>query len=264
MSLSRVRGWVLAAWLMSAGAWAQPFNYPGGVVDLSVNKQHSDLPEVKYGINEPAIIDAGTHWRILIGLSLTTLPGDYLLYLKSAAQDSSAEHHKFTVAQRSYPLHDGGHITLERVDRDLQNLSALSFRNTQQPQLPLRFPSDGQWAEQFGHAMQDPNSGELLVQNLVSLTTTELLNVVAPQNAFVSKIETNENQLNTVYLDHGRGLYSIIDGLSDLSVSMGEGVVAGAVLGKLPAQTADNGPKRLSWQCVLNGVYVDPVVLTKL
>ena len=83
---------------------AQPFNYPGGVVDIRLNKQHAELPELKYGTREPAIIDMGSQWRILVGLSLGTLPGDYLLYFKSAAKDASALHQKFTVTQRSYPL----------------------------------------------------------------------------------------------------------------------------------------------------------------
>lgn len=243
---------------------AQPFNYPGGVVDIRLNKQHTDLPELKYGTREPAIIDMGSQWRVLVGLSLRTLPGEYLLYVKSAAKDASAQHQKFTVTQRSYPLHESSDTSLIAINRNLDELSSLDFSNTQQPRLPLTAPSEGQWADLFGHAMQDPDTGELLVQNLVSLTTTEILTVVAPQNAIISKIETGADQISTVYLDHGRGLYSILGGVTDLSVEVGDGVVAGALIAKLPARAGNETPQRLSWQCILNGVFVNPLILTQL
>jgi murein DD-endopeptidase MepM/ murein hydrolase activator NlpD len=99
----------------------------------------------------------------------------------------------------------------------------------------------------------------------VSLTTTELSNVIAPQNAIVSRIEFDENQteLATLFLDHGRGLYSIISGMSDLTVEIGNGVIAGAVLGKMPLDKTGS-PTTLIWQCVINGVYINPLILTKI
>lgn len=243
---------------------AEEFNYPGGIVDLTIDKYGSDLPEIKYGIREPVIIDQGNDWRVLIGISLETLPGEYLLYVKPALKDMPAEHKKFEVRQHSYPLHSKDEQRISDSLRLHKEFSQINFSNTEQPHLPLRYPIEGQWADFFGHTIYEAEAKRVIAQNLVSLTTTELLTVHAPQNAIVSKIETDENGLATIFLDHGRGLFSIISGVADLSIEPGNGVVAGAVIGKLPAQISVDRPMKITWQCVLNGAYVNPIILTKI
>ena len=239
-------------------------NYPGGIAELIIEKQGSELPEVKYGLNDPVILDAGNHWRVLIGLELETLPGSYVVYIKRTRKDSSAYVEKFQVEQKIYPIHDEG------VDHRIQllhtQLSELDFSNSAEPKLPLIFPVEslGQWQDNFGHLHQNPDNLELIVQNHIKLETTALAPVLAPQNALVTKITTDEEQLSTIYLDHGRGLYSIISGVADLSVAVGNGVVAGAVLGKLPALNDNAQPTTLYWQCSLNGALINPLLLTKI
>ena len=73
----------------------------------------------------------------------------------------------------------------------------------------------------------------------------------------------DEQELATVVLDHGRGLYSVLRGLTDLTVDIGNGVVSGAVLGRLPAPT-DVAQSKLVWQTQLNGVFVDPSLLSEM
>ena len=250
---------------------ASPYNYPGGVVELFVPKQSDILPEVRYGIREPAIIEQATRWRLLIGLQLATLPGEYVVYIKQPEMDLPAYSLNFSVEQKSYPmleLKPGENGSSRHIDHG--KLSELTFSNTEQPNLPLIPPMAGQWADFFGHLAANPESrpniDSSIAQNYVSLTTTELGAVSAPQNAIVSRIVMDQGprSLATVFLDHGRGLYSIITGLSDISVETGNGVIAGAVIGKLPAGTDSSAPAVLIWQCQLNGVYVNPLILTQL
>ena len=255
-------GLSLAAGTLQAAP--EKFNYPGGVAELIVEKVSSDLPDIKFGTREPVVIDQQSQWRILIGIDLQMLPGEYLVYFKSAIKDSSAEHRKFRVEQHSYPLHGQQDTSITDTYQQHQSLTEIDFSNTQQPELPLLYPATGQWADFFGHTVFDGSGQHVVAQNLVSLTTTELLSVKAPQNAIVSKIVTHANRTSTIYLDHGRGLYSIIGGLDNLSVETGNGIMAGAVIGKLPAPTSNGEPKRLTWQCVLNGVYVNPIILTQI
>jgi septal ring factor EnvC (AmiA/AmiB activator) len=70
--------------------------------------------------------------------------------------------------------------------------------------------------------------------------------------------------LATVFLDHGRGVYSILSGVADLSIEVGNGLVAGAIIGKLPSSVNTDQPSTLIWQSVVNGVYVNPLILTEL
>jgi len=258
----------LTAITASHATQSQNFSYPGGVAELRIAKQSDRIPEVKFGIREPVLIEHKNYWRVLIGINLDTLPGEYLVYLKRAVEDARAEHLTFNVRQKSYPLldiiTDKASNPLGQSYRQYDSLSEISFSNTQQPNLPLQPPAQGQWSDSFGHVVMNDDSDQLVVQNLVSLTTTELLTVNAPNNAIVSKIETDKTGLSTIFLDHGRGLYSILGGVTNLSVEAGNGVVAGAVLGKLPSQNGNTSLKRLTWQCIINGAYVNPIILTQL
>ena len=259
---------VLLACLFTTLTWAQTvdsgYNYPGGVAEILLEKTSGELPEIKYGIRDPATMDLGNRWRVLLGIELDTLPGEYVVYVKSAAQDSPAVTEKFSVEQHVYPIKVASAQLPDRLEHDL--FSDLDYKNSNQPELPLLYPVDliDQWSNDFGHLVESVDSESLIAQNYISLTTTAVAMVLAPQNAIVSRVIIHENQYATVFLDHGRGLYSIISGIDDLSIETGNGVVAGAVLGKLPGNSSFDNPHTITWQCVLNSVYVNPIILTKL
>lgn len=263
-------------------AFAQFSNYPGGIVDLTIDKEGSELPDVKYGLNDVAIFDRKDHWQVLIGIDQNTLPGDYLLYVKHANDDKSAFHQKFTVAQKepifTNPLKTNFDLNSLRHER----FSDLNFNNTVEPALPLNYPLAGQWTDQFGALEISEEDDDIRVRNYISLSTTQLTTVLAPQNGIVSRvIENTDNQVSeginitssntqsgptsyTLFLDHGRGLYSILSGVMDITIEPGNGVLAGAVLGKIYTRdTSNNEPHTLFWQTILNEAYVNPVILTQ-
>ncbi|NNC99702.1 MAG: peptidoglycan DD-metalloendopeptidase family protein [Gammaproteobacteria bacterium] len=252
---------------LAASEIREEYNYPGGVVDILLARKSDILPQVKYGTREPIVIQQLDYWRVLIGVSLDTLPGEYVLYVKEPESELPAYSVQFDVNQKTYPVLELASVKQPR-NIHYDSTTDLDFSNTEQPELPLMLPAQGQWANFFGHVVvypdQDPDSSEVIVQNYVSLTTTELATVTAPQNAIVSRVlvEQEPPGLATVFLDHGRGLYSIISGLADLSVEKGNGVVAGAVIGKLPV--SQDTPAELIWQCVINGVYINPLVMTQI
>ena len=240
-------------------------NFPGGFIDLKLEKINDQLPEIKFGLREPVIIDQQNHWRILVGLDLTLLPGEYVLYYKHADDDKSGEYKTIEVLQKVYPFQD--------VQKDQRNdvvdyytpvrISAIDFSNTQQPLLPLQPPLNGSWNRQFGYQWIVEGANEVITSNAISIRAGQYSSVLAPQNAIVSNIVMDEQDRAAVILDHGRGLYSILRGLTDLTIDIGNGVVAGAVLGRLPAQ-ADLEQSKLVWQTLLNGVFIDPSLLSNM
>jgi len=246
------------------------FNFPGGVVELQVPKITDTLPIVKYGIREPVIIQQREAWKILIGIGLDTLPGEYLVYIKHSDSEIPAHSVKFEVVQKAIAVRNLGNEDSKNTREIIHDvLSELNFSNTEQPKLPFKAPIAGNWEDNYGQVSasedQDSENVAVVAQNYVSLTTTELATISAPQNAIVSRIQISEtSQLATVFLDHGRGLYSILSGVDDLSVEIGNGIVAGAVIGKLPAAISDGPPAQLIWQAILNGVYINPLILTRL
>lgn len=246
----------------------QRFNFPGGVATFNIAKQSNDIPEVKYGLIEPAIIDQGKYWSVVIGIGLQTLPGQYVAYIKHGIKGASGRHQKLSVDHFSYPylkVKVGQKDTFSALYKRHSSMSSIDFANTQQPAFPLRLPLAGTWSNFFGHSISTNNDNTLLIPNSVSLTTTQRALVVSPQDAIVSKIEVSANGTSTVFLDHGRGVYSIISGLSDLTVEISNGIVAGAVIGKVSSDNNNiNNTARLIWQVVMNGEYVSPLLLTML
>lgn len=240
-------------------------NFPGGYIDLKLEKLNNNLPEIKFGLREPVIIDEQAHWRVLIGLDLALLPGQYVLYYKHAGDNSSGEHKTIEVLQKVYPFQD---LRETNLDDAIDNyapveISSIDFSNTQQPQLPLMIPLGGDWTLKFGYQWIVEDTNDVITNNAISIQAGQYSSVLAPQNAIVSNIVMDEQELATVVLDHGRGLYSILRGLTDLTVDIGNGVVSGAVLGRLPAPT-DVAQSKLVWQTQLNGVFVDPSLLSEM
>ncbi|MGK0375345.1 MAG: hypothetical protein ACJA2E_001822 [Arenicella sp.] len=250
------------------------FSYPGGIAQLTIVKDSADIPEVQFGLNEPVIMEYSDHWRILIGLSLETLPGEYVAYVKPGVEGSTGEYKKIVVKQYDYPFREysrlDGVIDRQAIFRTDDSFSDIDFSNTQQPSLPLRWPLKGLWSNNFGHKLYDTKQAVLHTPNAIVISATNLSTVVSPQTAIVSKIRTSDLGISSVYLDHGRGLYSILSGLSDITVEVGNGLVAGAMIGKLlgvdenAADDSASAGRILVWQTVINNAYVDPQVLTQL
>ena len=245
------------------------FNHAGGIAEILINKKSTDLPDIKFGIHQPTIIDEKNHWRVLIGLDLETIPGEYLIYLKRKISDATSEHIKFFIEQKKRQIETINGKQVVRVKKTYNELTLLDYENTQQPNLPLKLPVSGDWDLNFGTIYYHSKKKTTEIQNLISLETKNILSIRSPENAIVSNIISNDvDNSSTVFLDHGRGLFSIIDGITDLNVEIGNGVLSGSVIGKVTPITDSKKEsvivKRLTWQCVLNGTYVNPIFLTKL
>jgi len=177
------------------------------------------------------------------------LPGEYLVYVKRANKDSSASYEKIHVQQKLYSLAENNN-SKKYINMQHKRISDIEFENSQQPSLPLNFPATGDW-----------NTSYTLYLEILEKTL-----ILAPQNAIVSKVVTSKTGTSTVYLDHGRGLYSIISGIKEITVSAGNGVVAGAVLGNTtpPTSTLKKSSNYITWLSMMNGAYINPAVLTTL
>jgi len=260
------------------------FNFPGGVAELWLPKHSEDLPVVRYGLAEPAILDAGERWRVLIGLDLERLPGDYVVYIRQETEEDASQFAKFQVRHRNYALNSKSSNTRNTKLIKLPSydeLSELGFNNSQPPLLPMQLPFTAKWNTDFGQRVMAQNGNSTQTQRYTFAAATVRTLVKAPQQGIVSKIVSHKDGKTDIVIDHGRGIYSILFGLSDLAVDLGNGVIAGAVIGKVPelnsvkrandSNNTINGDNvkpapssTVYWQVQLNGVFVNPLILTKL
>ncbi len=260
----------------SAKVFAQ-FSYPGGVAEILLPKTTPQPPLVRYGLKEPAVIETERNWRVLVGIALDQLPGDYVVYSRQTDTDEAAVFTEFQVEHKQYvaiPLTSKDLLTLDSVPL-LQDYSELDFHNTQPPRLPMQLPIDGDWNKNFGRIaysdrISDGGNTEERLQNHSFIVSSPLTLIRAPQAGIVSKLITTEAGLSTLVIDHGSGVQSVLHGLSDITVELGNGVTAGAVLAKVPRLDNDQtkNTSTLShivyWQVRMNGVFVDPLLMTKL
>jgi len=249
------------------------FNYPGGVIELHLEKQSDQIPDIKFGLADPIIIEYKDYWRVLIGVGLDVLPGEYVMYYKPNYDGASGEYRSLSVEQKVYPFtkyQANQAKELQRAHQTHDSFSDLDYENTQQPTLPLNLPVNGTWSDYFGHVLFDDKTSRMLTPNALVLQSSEETVVRSPQNAIVSKVRTNQAGISELVLDHGRGLFSVLSGVSDLTVETGNGIVAGAVLGRLidvNRPTIRQAPverPKLVWQTVVNGAYVNPMILSQL
>ena len=86
--------------------------------------------------------------------------------------------------------------------------------------------------------------------------------VVAPAAGYVRLVGEEANGFeihgNTIGIDHGQGLLSIMIHLSRIDVEEGDFVTAGQVIGGVGNTGASTGP-HLHWGLYVNGIGVDPV-----
>lgn len=68
---------------------------------------------------------------------------------------------------------------------------------------------------------------------------------------------------NTVVVDHGLGIYTFYGHLSEISVKVGDGLEAGAVLGKVGATGRVTGP-HLHWGLTVERARVNPLQIVRL
>lgn len=245
--------------------WPRHAAVPGGVARIDLSPA-AVRPEAFAGEAPLLVVGDAISWTALVGIALSAEPGPAQIRVRGADGDTALP---YTIAAKRYTEQhlkvsprtvDLSPEDLARHERERahQQRVIASFSAPPAGELRMRQPTPGRRSSSFGLRRffngqpRNPHSG----MDIAAPTGTP---VVAPLPATV--IDTGDYFFNgqTVWLDHGGGLLSMMCHLSRIDVGTGDQLAAGERLGAVGATGRVTGP-HLHWTVSLNRASVDPAL----
>lgn len=239
---------------------------PGGVAVLELPTS-AQSPEAQFNGNPVMVLRQEMRWIAVVGLALDTKPGTKTLTGNAGGMPFSID---FEVSPKEY---ESQYLTiknkrqvnpnpqdLERIKGDRKEMDGALALFTEQSADNTQFiqPVEGRKSSSFGlrrfynNQPRRPHSG----MDIAAPTGTPIR---SPANGTVVATGDYFFNGNTVLLDHGNGLVTLYCHLSEISVSVGQNLSQGDVLGLVGATGRVTGP-HLHWSVSLNRAMVDPAL----
>jgi murein DD-endopeptidase MepM/ murein hydrolase activator NlpD len=259
--------WPLMARSRSAAGelWPRPAAVPGGVVRFDLGPA-ATRPQAFAGDVPLLVVGEATGWTALLGVALTAAPGPVRIRVREAAGERelsspiAAKHYTeqhLKVAPGTVELAPEDLARFEREHAHQQEVMA-AFSTPPAGALLMRQPTPGRRSSSFGLRRffngqpRNPHSGMDIAASLGTPVSAPLAaTVIDTGNYFFNG--------NTVWLDHGGGLLSMLCHLSRIDVKPGDRLPAGGLLGAVGATGRVTGP-HLHWTVCLNRTAVDPAL----
>ena len=268
----------------AASAWPRSLQVPGGIAWLALGaadaRPTAYLPvDASSNARVPLLVlgDAA-QWTALVGIALNALPGSAFISVQTSEQTSERspggvlrqiyytitakryQEQRLTVAPGTVDLSPEN---AARYERERLHLATVMATFSEPPEVSLTslrmaIPVSGRRSSSFGlrrvfnGQSRNPHSG----MDIAAATGTP---VSAPLPGRV--IDTGDYFFNgnTVWLDHGGGLISMMCHLSAIDVKLGDTLKVGEHLGAVGATGRVTGP-HLHWGVLLNRTMVDPAL----
>jgi murein DD-endopeptidase MepM/ murein hydrolase activator NlpD len=246
---------------------------PGELVVLTITvPEHTDAVTVTAFDNPVTAfkVDDRT-WKALVGIDLTVAPRRYAVAIEARGASAPAKlTHRLQVTARTFRTRrltvDANFVNppaseTARIERETRALAALWNDSSPRPLWSGAFmrPVPGAANSAFGTRSiyngqpRSPHSGGDFVG-------AEGDPIKAPGGGRVVMAEHLYFSGNTIVIDHGAGLFSLLAHMSEMGVKTGDTVNSGDVIGKVGATGRVTGP-HLHWAVRANGGRVDPLSL---
>ena len=251
----------------NSDVWPTALQVPGGVARLSLGPAAS-RPLAFAGDVPLLVVGDAIEWTALVGIPLSASPGKASIAVQSPA--GGRRQVAYTISTKRYPEQrltvpprtvDLSPADTARYERERAHQAVVTATFSEPPVAPsllMQVPAPGRRSSSFGlrrifnGQARNPHSG----MDIAAGTGTP---VVAPLPSRV--IDTGDYFFNgnTVWLDHGGGLLSMVCHLSEIDVKVGDALKTGERLGAVGATGRVTGP-HLHWGVMLNRAMVDPAL----
>lgn len=246
---------------------------PGELVVLTATSagEIEELNVRAFGRDVPAFREDARRWRALIGIDVDVRPGKYTADVEARSNGQTSRHAvALPVAARTFATRrltvDPSFVTpppdvQPRIEEEARLLEALWKTSTPTRSWSAAFvrPVPGRSSSRFG--ARSIFNGEPRSRHLgEDLAGPEGTPVLSPNAGRVALAQDLYFSGNTVVVDHGLGLFSLLAHLSAIDVKQGEEVTAGQQVGRLGSTGRVTGP-HLHWSVRLNGARIDPMSL---
>jgi len=206
-------------------------------------------------------------WKALVGIPLAAKPGFEAIVVRRPGRGSQTLSYEigpahYAVQRLTVPPSqvDLSKQDLARYERERAHLAkvAATFSATPPASLAMRAPVDGVRSDSFGKRRmfndqpRAPHSG-------MDIAAPAGTPVVAAADGRVIDTGAYFFNGNTVWIDHGSGLITMVCHLTSIAVKPGDAVKAGDVVGTVGATGRATGP-HLHWSVSLNRAMVDPAL----
>jgi murein DD-endopeptidase MepM/ murein hydrolase activator NlpD len=249
-----------------SGVWPKALQVPGGVARLSLGPA-AERPVAYAGDVPLLVLGDAIEWTAIVGIPLAAEPGEASITLEAPGGRRTLP---YSIAPKRYSEQrlkveprtvDLSPEDQARYERERTHQALVMATLTEPPHtssLRMRAPTPGRRSSSFGlrrifnGQARNPHSG----MDIAAATGTP---VVSPLPSRV--IDTGDYFFNgnTVWLDHGGGLLSLMCHLSETDVKPGDVLKTGERLGAVGATGRVTGP-HLHWGVMLNRTMVDPAL----
>jgi murein DD-endopeptidase MepM/ murein hydrolase activator NlpD len=240
---------------------------PGEVLLLTIDADSGPVSVRAFDREWPVYAVDARRWRALIGIDLETPVGRYEVAIAAGSARTSRT---LDVARRAFrtrrltvdpALVNPPPEAVARIERE-----AREFNEVWQASAAERL-----WRGSFVRPVPDPANSAFGTRSVLNgeprspHSGTDFLSpagrpVKAPNAGRVVIADARYFSGNTVVIDHGLGVFSLLAHLSEIDVRKGDEVKAGDLVGKVGATGRVTGP-HLHWTVRANGARVDPLSL---
>ncbi len=256
----------------NAATWPRTLAVPGGVVRLPLGAAPSRPQALAEGV-PVLVLGDDQAWTALVGVPLSATPGEASIEWHLPGEPAHRMAHtiepkryaeqRLKVAPKTVDLSPDDLARCQRERSHQQTvvgtLSATPARWDSDPAaLRMQVPVPGARSSSFGlrrvfnGQARNPHSGMDIAAPVGTPVLTPLPGrVIDAGNYFFNG--------NTVWLDHGGGLLSMVCHLSAIDVAVDDTVAAGDRVGAVGATGRVTGP-HLHWGVMLNRAMVDPAL----